>query len=345
MDRPTDLSPRDAVDRWLDSISVERRQSTVETYRLRLKLFVEWAEEHDIESVTEITGWTIESYETHRRSLDLAPVTLSMEMNTLKNWLEYLARIELIDESIPGKVHIPDVARQDRSSDIRLTTDAASALITHYRSSRRNGTRGHVLLELAWYTGARAGGLCALDVQDVDLDDEYLMFQDRRSTETPLKNGLDGERPVGLPTEVCRAIDRYLTFERFDVRDDHGRQPLLASRVGRPTAGTIRDWMYLATIPCIHGPCPHDKDPETCQWTQYGHASKCPSSRAPHHVRTGAITWMLNCGMPVEVVAERVNASISVIEQHYDTETPLEEMELRRRPHLESLQLPDSTDE
>jgi len=103
---------------------------------------------------------------------------------------------------------------------------------------------------------------------------------------------------------------------------------------GRPPPNTLRNWSYLATEPCLHSPCPHGKERETCEWAQYHGASKCPSSRAPHHIRTGAITWMLNLGWPVADIAERVNSDPKTIEQHYD-KADVEERRRRQRERME----------
>jgi hypothetical protein len=100
--------------------------------------------------------------------------------------------------------------------------------------------------------------------------------------------------------------------------------------------------MYLATVPCLHSECPHGNDPETCEFLEYSKASQCPSSRSPHQVRTGAITWMRNRGVPVDVVAARANASVSMIEKHYDKPDYIEEMEKRRRPFLDKLDFDDN---
>lgn len=68
--------------------------------------------------------------------------------------------------------------------------------------------------------------------------------------------------------------------------------------------------------------------------TERNHASKCPSSRPPHDIRTGSITWMLNLGWPPEDIAERVNADIETIEQHYD-KANLDERRRRQRDRME----------
>lgn len=216
-------------------------------------------------------------------------------------------------------MQIPDIDDDDRTRETSLREEAAITLIKCYRETPElYASRAHVYLELAWFTGARLGGLRSLDLRDVNYRLNSVEFRHRPETDTPLKNKLDGERPVGLKLESIDAIGEYVRENRIDVSDDHGRQPLLASARGRPGKGTIRSWSYLATFPCIAGPCPHGKETESCEFTEFAHASKCPSSRAPHHIRTGSITWQLNQGIPPGVVAERVNSDVKTIKQHYD---------------------------
>jgi hypothetical protein len=58
-------------------------------------------------------------------------------------------------------------------------------------------------------------------------------------------------------------------------------------------------------------------------------------------IRTGSITWQLNQGYPIEKVAERVNASIPVIKQHYDQANSAEEFRTRRRDAETDLDISD----
>ncbi|QCC47450.1 tyrosine-type recombinase/integrase [Halobellus limi] len=330
---PGALSPREAVERYLRRRKSDATEASVTTWRYRLKLFVEWCDDVGIERVDEIGRLDLDEY-FGVRSDAVAPATLEGEMWTLRMFVDFLEDLGAVDDGFAEAVRIPDVDEDDRSNEVRLDAAAALPLLEYYREGHRRASREHVFLELAWVTGARQGGLRALDVRDAYLDEDYVDFVHRPGTGTPLKNKSRGERPVALPHDTTIVLEEWIDENRPDVRDDHGRAPLLASAAGRPVAGTVRSWSYVATIPCLHSACPHGRDRATCEWAHYKHASKCPSSRSPHQIRTGSITWQLDIGIPPEVVANRVNSSVSTIEQHYDVADPRERMEERRRHHI-----------
>jgi site-specific recombinase XerD len=332
---PENLTPHEARERYLRRRSSDSTEKSVHAWEYRLKLFVEWCHDVGIETVGELTGYDLDEY-FELRSSEVAPATLEGEMWTLKQWCEFLDDLGAVEDGLGESVRIPDLDSEDRSDDTKLDTDRAKALLRYYRNTAAVfGTRQHVFLELAWLTGARQGGLRALDIRDVELDESpHAFFKHRPETGTPLKNKRDGERAVALPPQTVDAIERYVEHHRYDVHDEHGRQPLLASSRGRPGSNTIRVWSYLATEPCLYQECPHGKQRESCQWTEYAHASKCPSSRSPHQIRTGTVTWLLNLGWPPQDVAERVNASKKTIEQHYD-KADLDERRQRLRERME----------
>lgn len=344
---PGQLPPRKAVERYLRRRRSDSTDSSVTAWKYRLKLFVEWAEGIGIERVEQLQGYDLDEY-FELRSSKIAPATLEGEMWTLKKFVEYLEQLDAVDRGLAESVRIPDLDKEDRTDDVTFPAEEALPQLQYFRvSEKHRATRAHAFLELAWYTGARQGGLRALDVRDVDLDENFVEFHHRPETDTPLKNKLKGERPVAVPPAVSDILREYIDDHRYDTRDDHGRQPLLASARGRPGTNTIRVWSYLATQPCLRVSCPHQKVRERCKWTEYAHASKCPSSRSPHKIRAGSITWQLNRGIPPEVVADRVNATQDVIYDHYDWATEeqrwrryRENLE-RRRNHIEKLDSDD----
>ncbi|MDS0276456.1 site-specific integrase [Halomicroarcula sp. S1AR25-4] len=320
---------------------MDSTDSTIRSYSNRLTPFVEWCEEEPVESVGELSGWLLDEY---RRSLtEDAPVTVKGKMMAVKQLLGYLGRIDAVDTELEEKVPIPKLSAEDERSEIKLAPDDASSLLAYYRESKTwYGTPRHTLLEVLWFTGCRLSGIRALDFEDYDNERGILRFVNRPQTGTRLKNGKDGERPVAIPPEVVDVLDTYIHRERFDKRDEHGRRPLFSARQARPSKTTVRAWSYLGTQPCVYTGCPHGRERPKCNYRERNYSGSCPSSRSPHQVRTGSITWQLNCGMPIEDVAERVNSTPAVIRRHYDVATGDEKLEERRRDYLGDLSISDN---
>jgi len=334
---PPKFSPREAVDRWLDRERLDKAEQTIAGYRGQLKLFVEFCERENIARLGELTPWDLEEFETARRSEDIATVTLRNELLTVRQVLRHYEQLGVVDEDVVESIDLPNVSKADQTSETILETSAARALLRAYRDGAAEYPRGHAFLELAWYTGARMGAIRGLDLSDVELEEGYVQFRHRPEEDTPLKNAYDGERAVGISDDVVTALRDYIVEDRPKVTDSYERKPLFATVHGRIGLNTLRTSSYYATIPCRHGDCPHGKEIGGCEWRSQTKASKCPSSRSPHQIRAGSITWQLNRGLRADVVAERVNASVDVIEIHYDKADPVEEFRQRRQRHLDKL--------
>ncbi|TSD15103.1 hypothetical protein DP107_04410 [Haloglomus irregulare] len=119
---------------------------------------------------------------------------------------------------------------------------------------------------------------------------------------------------------------------------------MLTTSHGRVSTNTIRQWMYYATAPCRAGPCPHDRQRDTCDWFDRTSGHHCPSTLSPHRVRTGSITWQLNRGLDEHEVSRRVNASPETIRKHYDVADADEEFHQRRSRTVDRLSMEETDD-
>jgi len=118
-DGPPEHTPEDAIERWLSRQRATKADSTVPAYYYyyQLKHFVEFCEDEKIELISDVTGWNLDVYEDHRRATGLKETTLRNELLTLRQFLRYCARIELVQESLPEKAHPPDVPTDAYVSD------------------------------------------------------------------------------------------------------------------------------------------------------------------------------------------------------------------------------------
>jgi site-specific recombinase XerD len=336
--RQRDLTPTEAAERFIAKRRNKNTEKTVRSYENRLRQFVRWAHERDdVETMRDLDGWIIDEYERFLDERGDAPATVQGKLVALNELVKYCVRLDVVDADLPQRVEIPNLSKDDQTSDKMLEAPDARRLLQYYRNSTKDyGTRHHVTLELMWHVGGRISCFLALDLEDYDADEQVLRFRHRPPTR--LKDGTDHERNVALTDATADALDFWIARERYDKKDENGRTPLLTTAQGRPAESTLQTWAYQATQPCMATACPHNRKRATCEYTQKSHASKCPSSRSPHAIRTGSITWQLNRGLSYVKVAERVASSPETIRRYYD-KPDLDDELARRRPETNDLDI------
>ncbi|MFB6197728.1 MAG: hypothetical protein ABEI52_05585 [Halobacteriaceae archaeon] len=307
--------------RKMQDVAVERQYRRkigyIETYLTEVR---------DRQATDDLTDKDIEGYERWRKreSLDrdapLAASTLQDDMYLFREFVRYLIEHRMAPARFEHHVRIPrsSSAQSEGVDTKKLDADRASDILNFLRKFHWADVE-HVVFELMCEAGPRKSGLYALDVEDFKQDDEAVLHFKHRDN-TPLKNDEKSERSITLYGDVSDVIQDYLKFKRDEADDEFGRNPLLTTGDGRIGKSTIKKISYMWTRPCqIGNECPHQRDPETCgAANQNGKAFKCPSSRAPHHVRTGYITAKRNEGVPIEAISQRCDVSPRVLEKHYD---------------------------
>ena len=329
------ISPREAVRLYLADREMDLSEKSLENHRYRLDSWLAFCDDQGIENMNDVTGRTIHEYRVWRQDGDgdayqaVSKPTLKGNLATLRVFLEFCSSIDAVENGLRERVRMPKLSSEEISRDERLSEENAETML-EYLEEFRYASREHAILSILWHTGIRLGTLRAFDVDDLDTEERCLDVRHRPEQETPLKNGHAAERSIALGEYDVEVLHDYIEHNRPDVKDDYGRRPLFTSVHGRLSESPIRLTVYRWTQPCRWAECPHDEDPNTCEWRNRESLSKCPSSRSPHGVRRGAITKHLRDGTPEEVVSDRMNSSLDVIEQHYDERSEREKMRLRR---------------
>jgi site-specific recombinase XerD len=346
------ITPRDAVERFLERRESDSTEQTLRTYHDRLHRFVRWLEHENVLNLNEVSGRDLQEFLAHRQET-CNRTTLNNEFGTLKKFFEFLVAIEATEPAMPDRVHLlkPSATADEQTNREKLPPERATEILEHLERFEY-ASRQHVTMLLMWRFAFRISDLRAIDVDDCSFDGEideerlrmigeraenvpkeigpHLYMIHRPESGTPLKNKAKSERIVSLTEDEVQVLQDYIRTKRNNCTDENGRRPLVTSTQGRPTGTAVRRWMYRLTHPCLIGPCPHDKDPNDCEYLQHGHESGCPSVKSPHKVRTGAISNMRECGIAPEDVSERVDATPETIRQHYDFSDELQRLENRR---------------
>jgi len=328
------LAPTEGVEMYLQKRQSELADETYRKQKQRLRSFLDFCEDEDIDNLNHLTGRDIYRFRIwreqgkHEKYEPVKPITVRANLATLRTFLGFCENIDAVPDGMKQKAELPNV--ENESNDELLEPDRAEKILSHLERYEY-ASRQHVLIAILWETAARLGGVRTLDVQDFDREASCLEIRHRPETGTPIKNKEDGERDVFVDEFYASVIEDYIDVHRNDVTDDYGRDSLLTTEHGRPATSTLRKDCYRYTLPCTVGSCPHGRDPDTCEWVKRDQLSGCPSSRSPHPLRTGSITDHRNRGVPAELASDRVDATIDTIERYYDKRSKRERMRTRRR--------------
>jgi site-specific recombinase XerD len=332
---PTDkleqLNPETAKQMYLRERQGEVSDRTLQAHHYRLEQFIRWCDRNDVENLNDLTGRDLHQFRLWRKDDgDLNTVSLRTQLQTLRVFTRFCETIDGVSAGLSDRVRMPEASAEEERSRAVLPAERAHDVLEHLRQFEY-ASLPHVVLELLWHTGIRMGAAHALDVPDYDSEGAYVAVRHRPETETALKNAGNGERLVALSLEVCEVLDDWIDHNRPNVTDERDRRPLLATRHGRLAKSSLRGIVYRVSRPCYYADhCPHGRDVESCEGTDHGTFSRCPSAVSPHAIRRGSITYHLTNDVPERVVSDRMNVSQDVLEAHYDERTEEQRVEQRR---------------
>ena len=326
------MRPKKALNIYLEARANEVTEATLQSHEYRLNHLVRWCKQEGIEDVADLDRRDLHEFRVWRREDgDLAPASEKTQMDSVRVFIKHLERLDVVETGLHEAVVSPALSGTDKRSEDIVDHEVAEDIVEHLDKYQYASNR-HVAVLLMWRAGLRTGALQSLDLTDYSSDEQYIEVTNRPDTGTRVKNGDGGERHVALSSNVCDVIDDYITDNRHDVLDDHGRQPLVATEFGRVAKPTVRNWSYVVTQPCMMGDCPHDRDEDECRAAHStDYPGGCPSSVAPHAWRRGSITAMLRSDVPSPIVSDKVDVSESVLDEFYDKRSSREKMEQRRR--------------
>lgn len=112
------ITPREALDLYLDDRRADVTGSTLRSHRYRLEPFVQWCHENDVDNLNEVTGRDLHQYKTWRQnSGGLNAVTLRTQLSTLRVFLKFCRSIDGVAEKLPEQVAVPTVPKGERERD------------------------------------------------------------------------------------------------------------------------------------------------------------------------------------------------------------------------------------
>lgn len=334
------IEPEQAIDLYLEHRSDELREATQRTHRSALRIFQEWTEEYGLTNLNDLRGRDLIAFKKWRKSeTDVKTISLNGTLGNIRRFLKFCENIEAVPDGSAERVPLPNVPPNEEVKN-DIPEDERVQAIRFYCGRFAYASREHAEFELIAEVGIRLGALRAIDLEDFRTEDEVIHIRHRPEGlevyGTPLKNGSGGERIVNLSPGLTDLLEDYVAQKRHDVVDKFDRKPLFTTKNGRVSTTTVRRDFYQLTRPCEYDPdCPHDREIDDCKATSPADASLCPSSFSTHPLRKWSMMNQLDEGIPKELLSDRVDVSVPVLNKHYDQRSE-ERRSQQRREVLES---------
>lgn len=186
------------ISHYLDHCRWQKRldEKTLKAYRIDLGQFAEFtAEQDDMTELIQITPTFLERYIANLHHI-YRPKTVKRKIASLKALFHYLEYKEIIERNPFSKLQIKfrEPIILPKTIPLQTVEKILSTIYTQQRTAktdhqRRTTLRDASVIELLFSTGMRISELCALSVQDVNLDERTILIFGKGAKERRVQIG------------------------------------------------------------------------------------------------------------------------------------------------------------
>jgi integrase/recombinase XerD len=186
---------------FFDFLENEKKASnnTLQSYKRDIKQYENYLEQKQ-KNYNEVTVKEMKEYIEHLQEIGKKPSTISRNIASIRSFYQYEVKNKKIKEDPTEGIQSPKVEKRVPSI---LTSNEVSLLLEQPQGTDLKGIRDKAMLEFAYATGMRVTEIISLNVEDVNLDDGYVVC----------KNG-SKQRTIPLGNISLKALKEYVTSAR-----------------------------------------------------------------------------------------------------------------------------------
>ena len=179
------------------------KQSSANTqmsYQRDLKKFAAFCENRGVTSVKDLKAKDLEAYVNVMGEEQFKPATVSRNIASLKAWVHFLQDEGIIKEDISTSLKVPKIEK--KVPEI-MTMNEVGTLLEQPSGDNPKEIRDKAMLELLYATGIRVTELITLNVEDLNLQMNYITCKDGNK-----------ERMIPFGAKARTALLRYIESAR-----------------------------------------------------------------------------------------------------------------------------------
>ena len=181
-------------------------ENTLQSYRRDIEQYEKYVSENKI-NYLKVTEETITDYMEYLREENKKESTISRSLASIRSFYQYLIRTKKIKKDPTSKIESPKINK--RVPNI-LTTKEVELLLEQPKDVDLKGTRDKAMLEFAYATGMRVTEMISLNIDDVKLDEGYVVCKGRNKS-----------RNIPLGSMSLKALKEYMEDSRpYLIRDE-----------------------------------------------------------------------------------------------------------------------------
>ena len=193
---------------FLDFLKDDKKLSdnTLQSYRRDIEQYEKYVSDNKI-NYLKVTEETILEYMEYLREENKKESTISRSLASIRSFYQYLIRVKKIKKDPTMTIESPKINK--RTPNI-LTSKEVELLLDQPKDVDLKGTRDKAMLEFAYATGMRVTEMISLDMDDVKLDEVYVVCRGRSKS-----------RNIPLGSMSMKALKEYIDDARpYLIRDE-----------------------------------------------------------------------------------------------------------------------------
>ena len=193
---------------FLDFLKDDKKLSdnTLQSYRRDIEQYEKYVSDNKI-NYLKVTEETILEYMEYLREENKKESTISRSLASIRSFYQYLIRVKKIKKDPTMTIESPKINK--RTPNI-LTSKEVELLLDQPKDVDLKGTRDKAMLEFAYATGMRVTEMISLDIDDVKLDEGYVVCRFGSK-----------QRNIPLGSLSLKALKEYIDDARpYLIRDE-----------------------------------------------------------------------------------------------------------------------------
>ncbi len=198
---------------FLDFLKIDKKlsENTLQSYKRDIEQYEKYVEENRI-NYLKVTEEDIREYMEYLREENKKQSTISRSLASIRSFYQFLIRVKKIKKDPTMAIESPKVNK--RVPNI-LTSKEVELLLDQPQDVDLKGTRDKAMLEFAYATGMRVTEMISLNMEDVKLDEGYVVCRGRNKIRNiplgsmslkALKEYIEDARPYLIRNETEEAL-------------------------------------------------------------------------------------------------------------------------------------------